>query len=480
MAQRKDYGLVGVGTNIEMSKGGGQWLWNTDHFEATSDGATLAQIRVPTTPVNDNDAASKIYVDSMTIGLDFKESVRAATVANIAALTGLLTVDGVTLVAGDRILVKDQTTASENGIYLAAAGAWTRSVDADTPNLTANAFTFVSEGTTNADTGWVLTTNDPITVGVTNLTWTQFSSAGVITAGIGLTQTGFVFDVNVGATTIAVNGGDDLIVDSSATANQVLLSAGTVGTEATYGALPLDDTNAVTNLLGKANGGTNTDTSAFADESLLVADNTNGDYNELPIGTNGNVLVVSGGAVTWGQVDLADDTNAVTGLLDKNNGGTNTDTSAFADESLVVWDNTNGDVNEVAIGADGNVLTVVAGAVAWQAPTMTGGIFTIEADITFNGGATQAIGDIPAGGRVIKVSIDVGTAWDATETVEIGDAGLTDRLMTAVENNPEEIMLFSGDLNNLYAALTTVNATVTNANTPAAGAARVIVQYIAP
>ena len=129
-------------------------------------------------PTNDNDAARKADVDAARTGLDVKVSCRVATTANIT-LSGTQTIDGVAVVAGDRVLVKNQTTASQNGIYACAAGAWSRTTDADSDaKVTAGMFTFIEEGTTNADTGWVLSSNQPITVGTTSLTFTQFSGTG--------------------------------------------------------------------------------------------------------------------------------------------------------------------------------------------------------------------------------------------------------------------------------------------------------------
>lgn len=163
-------------------------------------------------PTADTDAATKGYVDAASQGLDVKASVRVASTTNIGTLSGLLTIDGVTLVAGNRVLVKDQTTASANGIYVAASGAWTRASDFDSSaEASAGAFTFVEEGTTQADSGWVLTTNDPITLGTTALTFVQFSGAGQIDAGAGLTKTGNTLDVGAGNGVI-VNA-DDITLD---------------------------------------------------------------------------------------------------------------------------------------------------------------------------------------------------------------------------------------------------------------------------
>lgn len=155
------------------------------------------------TPTADTDAATKAYVDAARMGMDVKESVRAATTgANISLSAAPTTLDGISLAANDRILVKDQTTASQNGIYYVATlgtganGVWTRTTDANTSaEVTAGLFTFVSEGTVNADSGWILTTNDTIVLDTTALAFTQFSGAGQLTAGAGLTKTGSQFDV---------------------------------------------------------------------------------------------------------------------------------------------------------------------------------------------------------------------------------------------------------------------------------------------
>lgn len=151
-------------------------------------------------PTSDQDAATKYYVDSVAQGLDVKGSVKAATTANIT-LSGAQTIDGVSIVAGDRVLVKDQTAAAQNGIYVAASGAWARSSDADTWAELVSAYVFVEEGATYADTGWVCTVNQGGTLGTTAVTWTQFSGAGTYLAGTGLTLSGNTFSItNTGVT----------------------------------------------------------------------------------------------------------------------------------------------------------------------------------------------------------------------------------------------------------------------------------------
>ncbi len=133
-------------------------------------------------PVGATDLTTKQYVDSVAIGIrDFKDSVRLATTANIVSLSGTMTIDGVSAIAGDRILVKNQSTGSQNGIYVVAAGAWSRAADADTSaEVTSGMYVMVEEGGTYAGAGFVLATANPITLGTTSLTFTQFNGAGAI------------------------------------------------------------------------------------------------------------------------------------------------------------------------------------------------------------------------------------------------------------------------------------------------------------
>jgi hypothetical protein len=161
------------------------------------------------TPTADQDAATKAYVDSVAQGLDVKGSCRAATVANIT-LSGAQTIDGVAVIAGDRVLVKDQSTAANNGIYVVAAGSWSRAADADTWAELVGAFTFVEDGTVNDNSGWVCTSAPGGTLGVTAVVFEQFSGAGQITAGAGLTKSGNTLNVGTASSSRIVVGTDDI------------------------------------------------------------------------------------------------------------------------------------------------------------------------------------------------------------------------------------------------------------------------------
>lgn len=161
------------------------------------------------TPTASADAATKAYVDGVAQGIDAKASVRVATTANIT-LSGTQTVDGIALVAGDRVLVKDQSSAAQNGIYVVDASTWTRATDADTWEELVAAFTFVERGTTNGNNGFVCTVTSGGTLGSTAVTWVQFSGAGQIVAGAGMSKIGNTLNVGTASSARIVVNSDDI------------------------------------------------------------------------------------------------------------------------------------------------------------------------------------------------------------------------------------------------------------------------------
>ena len=165
----------------------------------------LTSVAVTQDPVSALQLATKQYVDALVQGLDPKASCVAATTINIT-LSGTQTIDGVALIAGDRCLVKNQTAQADNGIYVVSASAWTRSTDMDVWAEVPGAFTFIEQGTTWADTGWVCTSNAGGTIGVTAITWVQFAGVGSYTAGTGLTLTGTQFSITNTTVTAASYG----------------------------------------------------------------------------------------------------------------------------------------------------------------------------------------------------------------------------------------------------------------------------------
>lgn len=201
------------------------------------------------TPTADSHAASKSYVDAIAQGLHWKDSVRAATTANIT-LSGTQTIDGVSIVAGDRVLVKNQTDAEDNGIYVCEAGAWSRSEDMDVSTEFSGSAVFVQEGTANADTGYVCTNNGDVTVGTTEINFTQFTGAGQLSAGNGIDITNSTISADLdGATLSAGTDGlkvSDAGIDTAQVADSAITNAklaGSIAASKLAGSIPSDKLN---------------------------------------------------------------------------------------------------------------------------------------------------------------------------------------------------------------------------------------------
>lgn len=219
----------------------------------------------------------KTYVDSIAAGLNPKEAVRVATTTYIT-LSGLQTIDGVTLNDGDRVLVKDQGTAGQaNGIYNAHSGAWTRSTDFDgspTIEVSSGDFTFVSEGTTYQSTGWVVSTPNPIVLDTTIITWVQFSAAGVINANNGLTQTGE--NIQLGGTllqntTVALGLGNSLTLGLDSLNSGIEIQPNNLNI---YSANTLNVTASTFTLI-------NSPSSSTAGYDIIVRNTTNGNIEKI-------------------------------------------------------------------------------------------------------------------------------------------------------------------------------------------------------
>ena len=251
---------------------------------------------------------NKTYVDSVANGLDVKASVRVATTANLsvnynngagtltATSNGAISVDGVTLSLNDRVLVKNQSVAAQNGFYKvtttgsgSAVFVLTRTPDADAASeLTSGAFTFTEEGTSNADNGYVLSTNGSITLGTTSINFEQFSGAGQISAGNGLTKTGNTIDAVGTANKISVSA-DAITIASTYVGQTSITTLGTIATGTWNGS-----------VIGEVYGGTGQ--SSYTTGDILFASGSN-TLAKLALSSNGKILQSNGTNVTYGDVD---------------------------------------------------------------------------------------------------------------------------------------------------------------------------------
>lgn len=283
-----------------------------------------------TDPSNPQEAATKNYVDSVATGsVYWKNPVRVLSTTNINLASPGATIDGVTMVTNDRFAVVGQSTGSANGIYVwnGAAVAATRSTDADTSAEVKSGMAFwVSEGTANADTAWTLTTNDPITLGTTSLTFVQFSGLGQITAGNGLTKTGSTLDVGGTAGRISV-AADAVDIDAAYVGQSSITTLGTIATgtwNATIISIAKGGTGAATFAANSYFGNPTGSTAApaiTAGAALTKTDDT-------------NVTLALGGTPASALLVAASLTLGWTGTLAITRGGTGASTAATARSNL--------------------------------------------------------------------------------------------------------------------------------------------------
>ena len=280
------------------------------------------------TPTADGDAASKSYVDGVSQGLDVKASCIAATTGNITISTALNngdTLDGVSLSTNDRVLVKDQSSASENGIYIVGSSP-ARADDLAAGADAAGMFTFVEKGTVNADNGFVCTSDKgSAVVGTNNLSFSQFSGAGQITAGDGLDKSANTLSVDLKS-----NGG--LVIESTEIAVDLAASSITGTLAVSDGGTGSTSSSGARTALGLVIG---TDVEPHSDKLTELATMGQTTANALADLSEAEVQILDGATVTTAELNI----------LDGNTSATST-TLATADRMVI---NDNGSLVQVAL-----------------------------------------------------------------------------------------------------------------------------------
>lgn len=270
------------------------------------------------TPVSGTDATTKDYVDNLVQGLIVKNAVKVATTTNIT-LSGTQTIDGYSVQVNDRVLVKNQTAPAENGIYSAQSSTWTRTTDADTWDELISAYVFVQLGSTQADTGWVCTIDSGGTLGVTAVTWAQFSGAGTFTAGQGLLLASNAFSIDL------VGTSGKIVVTTADTQTLVnkTLQAAIVDTSisATAGAGSIINTSVISNSFTSSSAGQILDTTATGTyrsiSYIIQVVNSGLDYYQQ---SQVNVIWKSGTAYMTEYANLLTDSSLATYSVDISGG----------------------------------------------------------------------------------------------------------------------------------------------------------------
>ena len=349
----------------------------------TPSSAAFTTATVSTAPVSGNDVVNKTYLDFFAAGISWKQPVLCATTANITLL-GLQTLDGVTVVAGDRVLVKNQSTTSQNGIYLASATAWSRAPDADTWNELISAICFVESGSTLAGSAWYCPAQPGGTINVTAVTWSNFSVAATYTAGTGLTLSSYQFSItNTGVSagaygsasktlTATVNAQGQLTVIAApdiAIANTQVSGLGTMSTQ---------NANSVTITGGTINGATIGATTAAA--------------------VNATTFTGAGTGLTGTATSLSIGGNAATATS-----ATTATNIAGGATGSVPYQSASSTTTFLNAGSNGQVLTLAAGIPSWATPT-TGTVTSVGGTGTVSGislsGTVTSSGNLTLGGTL--------------------------------------------------------------------------------
>ena len=339
----------------------------------TNVSATTGQIS--TSPSSNTDIANKFYVDTVAQGLGPKAACQVATTANIT-LSGLQTIDGYTTLAGDRVLVKNQTSSQFNGIYVASASTWTRSTDMDVWSEVPGAYTVVLNGG-QADTGWVCTASATGTINVTEMPWVQFSGSATYFAGTGLTLASNTFSITNTGVTATTYGSASAVPVIAVNAQGQITSATTTSIAITntqvsgLGTMSTQNANSVAITGGSIDGTTIGFTTASTVKGTTITASTQ--FSGPGTGLTGTAsgLSIGGNAATATSATSA---GSVTNSVTFNNSGTGAASGTTFNGSVAqtISYNTIGAPSTTGTGASGTWGISISG----NAATVTNGVYT--------------------------------------------------------------------------------------------------------
>jgi len=339
----------------------------------TNVSATTGQIS--STPSSNTDIANKFYVDTVAQGLGPKAACQVATLSNIT-LSGLQTIDGYTTLAGDRVLVKNQSSSQFNGIYIASASAWTRSTDMDVWSEVPGAYTVILNGS-QADTAWVCTASQTGTINVTAMPWVQFSSVNTYFAGTGLTLASNTFSItNTGVTAatygsasavpvFAVNAQGQI---TSVTSTSIAISNTQVSG---LGTMSTQNANSVAITGGSINGTTiGASTAAAITGTTITATSSFSGSGSGLTGTASGLSIGGNAATATSATSAGSVTNSAT--FNNSGSGAASGTTFNGSAAQTISYNTIGAPSTTGTGASGTWGISISG----NAATVTNGVYT--------------------------------------------------------------------------------------------------------
>lgn len=356
--------------------------------------AAFSSGTVAASPSGALDLVNKQYVDYFAAGLSWKQPVNAASTANIASLSGLQTIDTVALVAGNTVLVKNQTAAAENGIYLVSSGAWTRSIGADTWEEYIGAIVFVVSGS-QADSAWYSTAQPGGILGTTAIDWSNFSVSSTYTAGTGLTLIGTQFSITPVGTAATYGSASAVPVFVTNASGQVTSVTNTniaiSNTQVSgLGTMSTQNANSVAITGGAIDGATIGGTTASAITGTTITANTQ--FTGAGTGLTGTAagLSIGGNAATATSATSATTATTATNLAGGATGS-------------VPYQASSGSTSMLAAGTNGQVLTLASGVPSWATPT-TGTVTSVSGTGTVSGislsGTVTSSGNLTLGGSL--------------------------------------------------------------------------------